>query len=131
MIEDDVDSRIKAFHKARRTNDLNCCLECFEKDTVFTLVDAGQRGATLNIPGGNEDIRSVVSEFLRLWCWEDVTYQRAVTNGNEAFVWYTLSAIYRPSNTPVTTEIVDYIKFNEEGKAVEFTEFVNTAAIEA
>lgn len=119
---------IKLAYTARGRGDLEGLMTAFHPEAVFTL--AGDKGS-LQVAGsvqGHRGLRETLGGFIATFKFVEREILSEVVDADRAAVHSRLVVRYNPTNTTLTTECLDLLKF-QDGKIIELVEFADTALI--
>jgi ketosteroid isomerase-like protein len=119
---------IKRGYVARGRGDLEGLMAVFHPDAVFRLVGDKK---TLEVAGsvqGHGGLREALGGLIAAFEFVERQILGELVEGDRAAVHSRLVVRYNPTNTTLTTECLDLLKF-QDGKIIELIEFADTALI--
>jgi ketosteroid isomerase-like protein len=128
MTEASIKAIIESVYRHRLANDLEACLSLFSPDAVCRIAGSPEASPIAASCQGTAALRQLLSTLITTWEWKSQKIDSILIQDNRAVVHFQLAAIFKPTETPVNTEIVDILTVRD-GKVTSFVEFVDTAHI--
>ena len=128
MTEASVKAMIESFHRHRQANDVEGCLAHFSPDATFRMAGSAKASGIAGSHRGVDAVRQILSALIANWEWKSVRIDSITIQNDRAALHFELSAVYKPNQTPVNTEIVDILTVRDD-KITSFVEFVDTALV--
>lgn len=126
MNSDDLKNSVKQLYKARLSNSVDNCMQCFSESASFSL--AGEGAATM---GEQENsTRATIETLIEGWDWQEISDQTILLDGDSAAVFYILLAVFKPTGEQVRTSIADHLEFDDNGKVTSMVQYLDTAMVE-
>ena len=125
-----IEDRLDQLYRARLDNDPEGCLANFSELGTFSIAAFADDGEAQITSTGTSELANRMEELVDTWRWVDRVVLRSLIDGNEATVRYRLVAQHRPTARTIVTEIMDYLKFDDRTKVVEFVEYLDTAMLQ-
>jgi ketosteroid isomerase-like protein len=123
-----IETVIKQAYAARDAGDVERLMEIFHLDASFGL--AGDR-AVLPVAGavqGHPELRTTLMGLVQTFEFVEREILSMVIEGPRAAVHCRARMRFIPTNTMITTELLDLFKF-DNGQIVDLVEFADTALI--
>lgn len=118
-----------ALYQARLSNDVDGCLAHFGPQASFTLNGSAEASALPVSIKGRDQLDGLLRSLVATWVWTAMDQVTILVDGHQAAIRYTLSAVHRPTGTPMRTEVMDHLVFDEAGHVTELTQFIDTALV--
>ena len=129
MNKDDISKCVKQLYAARLANNAEQCLQCFSPSGIFTM--AGEDNQVYQAEQKTPpSMREQLDALVAAWDWQAIDHQRIIVDGNQAAVSYQLTAVFKPTEERICTQISDHLCFDDDGKLIEFIEFIDTAMVQ-
>jgi ketosteroid isomerase-like protein len=123
-----IQALIEQGYAARRTGDIEGVLAIFHPDAKFELAGSKFLTPAVGISQGHPELRTALAGLIASFEFIQRDIISSVVDGERAAIHSRVKLRCIPRDKTVTTDILDLWKF-EDGKVVEFVEFVDTALI--
>ncbi len=123
-----IQAVIEQGYAARKTGDIEGILAIFHPDAKFELAGSKALTPAVGIAKGHQELRMALAGLIEGFEFVERDIIGSMIDGEQAAIHSRVQLRHRPKNKTVTTDILDVWKF-EDGKVVEFVEFVDTALI--
>jgi ketosteroid isomerase-like protein len=123
-----IETLVRQAYAARDASDVDSLMAIFHPEASFGL--AGDRGV-LPVTGavqGHPAIRGSMDGFIQTFEFIERDILSILVDGHRAAFHCRLKIRFVPTNTVVTTEVLDLFKF-DDSKIVDLVEFADTALI--
>jgi ketosteroid isomerase-like protein len=115
-------------YAARARGDLDDLIAAFHPEAVFRLVGNEKLLQVAGSVQGHRSLRETLGGFIATFKFVERHILSELVEGDRAAVHSRLVVRYNPTNTTMTTECLDLLKF-QDGKIIELIEFADTALI--
>ncbi len=131
MTREEIETRTRQLYDARLSNDAAACLEYFTEQPVFSLAGAESVSSFPARVADQKALSDLINTLVSTWQWQRISNRVILIDDNRVAVRYLVETVFTPTGDTITTELMDYLVWNENGLVDEFTEFADTALIES
>jgi ketosteroid isomerase-like protein len=123
-----IQNLIEKAYEARRVGDVEGIVSIFHPNGVFQLAGSKTTTQAVGITTGHDDLRKTMTGLIQAFEFVHRDILTFLIDGDQAAVHSRVQIRVTLKNQMVTTDILDVWKF-EDGKVMEFVEFVDTALL--
>ena len=118
---------IEGAYEARARGDKEAVAPVWAPGATYRL--CGEQGLMPSFPAGPDDARETVDSIIDLIRFDSYEPREAVVEGNKVALRWCVDFSILPDGPSGTTELADFWEFDEEGRAISLTQFVDTALL--
>jgi ketosteroid isomerase-like protein len=123
-----IEALIHQIYEARRTGDIEAILAAFHPEGKLVITGEKTITAAVGTAQGHGELRPTLAGLVAAFDFLERDIVSIVIENEQAAVHSRVKLRFVPKDRTVTTDLLDLWKF-ENGKIVEFTEFVDTALV--
>lgn len=123
-----IQAVIDQVYAARRTGDIDSIMAIFHPDAKFELAGSKVLTPAVGIWRGHQELRTTIAGLIAGFEFIQRDIISSVIDGERAAIHSRVKLRSIPKDKTAATDILDLWKF-ENGRVVEFVEFVDTALV--